>query len=168
MFLKMEREGRVCNKSRQLELATLINVTGLQAGLNFPELLIVLFNPLSFLDISIQQDIPVKVITANLPQTYWKMIGTQCFRVTTRKLKTTVHSDPTFTHSPVFLFIFSAFGFLAFSVPHLAISIWFQTLHPHCSSPSCTCPHKSFSFPSAQPLPTTTSAAQGRHAACFC
>lgn len=70
MFLKMEREGRVCNKSRQLELATLINVTGLQAGLNFPELLIVLFNPLSFLDISIQQDIPVKVITANLPQTY--------------------------------------------------------------------------------------------------
>lgn len=43
MFLKMEREGRVCNKSRQSELATLINVTGLQAGLNFPELLIVPF-----------------------------------------------------------------------------------------------------------------------------
>lgn len=42
MFLKMEREGRVCNKSRQSELATLINVTGLQAGLNFPDLLIVL------------------------------------------------------------------------------------------------------------------------------
>jgi len=34
-----------------------------------------------------------------------------------------------------------------FSLPYLAISIWFQILHPLCSSSSCICPHKSSSFP---------------------